>query len=215
MTGCKKCGCKHESHYNRACSAPSHDKRCYTNLNFCLNCIPCFSESHSKDVFPSVTRILSLSGDRSFLCVECYTNLICTIFEWNHSKIPNERTQSAVSAIKNYNGTIPPENAQSVLAQIAGSLPETAFDEDDKPSQIDLTKLEEFDSIISWNNNTTFVNAGPADYLKSQYSNSLKEWNNFLNPLKLVHICMSLDFEKLPQSSIDHAIGRILQLQIL
>jgi hypothetical protein len=167
-------------------------------------------------VFPSVTILRSQSGDESFLCVECYTNLICTIFEWNHSKKPNEKTQSMVSAIKKYHGAIPPEDAKLVLANIGRSLSESPFFEDDKPSQIDLTKLAKFDSIISWNNNTTFVNAGPTDFLKSRYSNSLKEWNNFLNANVMKDkICLSLDFEKLPQSSIDHAIERILRLQIL
>ena len=209
--------CNHSSHI----SFPAHDLHTYSDNNFCLNCIPCSSRNHPSEVFPSVFALRSQSGDESFLCLECYTDMICTIFEWNYSTLRTEGQESIVEKIKTFNGAIPPEDAKFLLPDIAGSLSESPFPMDGPsedwglPDSNDLEILRKLDSIISWN-------CGPysesrrlrnTDFLFLRYSESLKDWNNFLNPNRMLRTIS--EYEQISSKTLAKAEGRMLRLQIL
>lgn len=205
-------GCKHSTHT----SFPKHDLSIYTKMDFCLNCIPCFSRIHSSPVYPSVVALHSSRDDKSFLCLGCYADLICTIFEWNYSKIQSEELKSVIESVKNYNGAIPSQDAKFLLHDIAGTLLERPFVEDnDTPDSNDLKLIKRLDSIISWNSHDVFADPRPDndDFLSWRYSESLRDWNNFLNPIR--RFTFISEYENLPSSMIDKAEGRMLVLQIL
>ena len=202
----RESGCTHDTHLND----PSHDKNCYTDLNFCLNCIPCFSCGN----YPSIGAIRSLEYDKSFLCLGCYANMICTIFEWNYFKIPNEGIDSVIEDVKQYKDRIDPQRAKFLLMDIAGTLLESPFVEGkDTPTSSDLNTLEELDSIISWNSRTELVSAGPKDFLRRKFSESLNGWNNFLNMNRGIEIIVG--YEENPKKLLEDAEARILKLQQL
>ena len=209
--------CTHSSHN----SFPTHDSHTYTDNNFCLNCIPCSSRNHPHGVFPSVFALRSQWGDESFLCLECYTDMICTIFEWNYSTLQEERQKSIVEEIKAFNGAIPPKDAKFLLPDIAGSLSESPFPMDATieewglPDSNDLEILRKLDSIISWNCGPFSASSRPRniDFLFLRYSESLKQWNDFLNPnLRLETIS---EYEQFSSKILAKAEGRMLRLQTL
>lgn len=204
--------CSHKS-----CNGtPSHDDNCYTTQDLCLNCISCFSKTHPGAVFPSVVAFRSSNDDESYLCLECYTDFICTIFEWNYRKKPTEEMKGIVQAIRNFNGSIPPEDAKFLLPDIAGTLHETPFIiGQNVPDTYDLNILQKLDSIISWNSVQDLVNPNRSnvDFLLWRYSQSLSDWNNFLNQNRTLDTFT--EYEKLPIAMIKNAEMRMLTLQVL